>query len=153
MPRTGRPSGFKNINHEQIKFLILKRFTDKEISTFLGINELTLNRWKLKYPDFSKSLKDWKDEADSRIEHSLAERATGYRTKVKKPIVVSDGSIRGSHIEWVEVEEVWPPDPTSMIFWLKNRHPDRWRDKKESEITAKLNVSETKIFKVKKINH
>ena len=24
--------------------------------------------------------------------------------------------------------EHYPPDPTSMCFWLKNRRPDRWRD-------------------------
>ena len=24
--------------------------------------------------------------------------------------------------------EYYPPDPTSMIYWLKNRRPDRWRD-------------------------
>ena len=24
--------------------------------------------------------------------------------------------------------EYYPPDPTSMIWWLKNRRPDRWRD-------------------------
>ena len=24
-----------------------------------------------------------------------------------------------------------PPDTTAQIFWLKNRRPDRWRDKPE----------------------
>ena len=24
--------------------------------------------------------------------------------------------------------EYYPPDPTSMIWWLKNRRPVRWRD-------------------------
>ena len=28
--------------------------------------------------------------------------------------------------------EHFPPDPTSMIFWLKNRQPDKWRDKRET---------------------
>ena len=24
-----------------------------------------------------------------------------------------------------------PPDTTAMIFWLKNRRPEQWRDKRE----------------------
>jgi hypothetical protein len=29
----------------------------------------------------------------------------------------------------------YPPDPTSMIFWLKNRQPQKWRDKHDLDIT------------------
>jgi hypothetical protein len=29
--------------------------------------------------------------------------------------------------------EHMPPDPTSMIFWLKNRDPERWRDFQQLE--------------------
>ena len=31
-----------------------------------------------------------------------------------------------------------------MIFWLKNRQPDKWRDKKENEITGDI----TEYFKL-----
>jgi hypothetical protein len=27
--------------------------------------------------------------------------------------------------------ERYPPDATSMIFWLKNRQPEKWRDRRE----------------------
>ena len=33
----------------------------------------------------------------------------------------------GKTIEHHYIEH-YPPDPTSMIFFLKNRRPDRWRD-------------------------
>jgi hypothetical protein len=33
------------------------------------------------------------------------------------------------------VEHV-PPDPTSMIFWLKNRRKEQWREKSEVEHTG-----------------
>ena len=42
--------------------------------------------------------------------------------------------------------EHYPPDPTSCIFWLKNRRPDRWRDMQNIE--AELGhyvISETPI--------
>jgi hypothetical protein len=30
-------------------------------------------------------------------------------------------------------EKHYPPDPTAMIFWLKNRQPERWRDQPREE--------------------
>ncbi len=33
------------------------------------------------------------------------------------------------------------PDTTAQIFWLKNRKPKEWRDKKETEVTGNLNVN------------
>lgn len=33
-----------------------------------------------------------------------------------------------------EVERYYPPDTTAQIFWLKNRKPRQWRDKREQDI-------------------
>lgn len=33
-----------------------------------------------------------------------------------------------------------PPDTTAQIFWLKNRRPDRWRDKQQIEHSGTLEV-------------
>ena len=33
------------------------------------------------------------------------------------------------------------PDTTAQIFWLKNRKPQEWRDKKETEVTGNLSVN------------
>jgi hypothetical protein len=30
----------------------------------------------------------------------------------------------------------YPPDTTAVIFWLKNRRPDEWRDKIDHGISA-----------------
>lgn len=122
-----RPSKYSSINKEQLRALCLKGFTDKEISSFFKINELTLNRWKKRYPEFCKSLKDAKEEADSKVERSLFERAKGYSHKAVK-FFQYEGEIISQ-----EYEEHYPPDPTSMIFWLKNRQPSKWRDKQDGD--------------------
>lgn len=31
------------------------------------------------------------------------------------------------------------PDTTAQIFWLKNRKPDKWRDKPDYEDTSAIN--------------
>ncbi|HAP5503489.1 TPA: HNH endonuclease [Enterococcus faecalis] len=33
------------------------------------------------------------------------------------------------------------PNPTAAIFWLKNRKPDEWRDRKETQISGEMSVS------------
>ena len=81
---------------------------------------------------FSESLKDGKDERDERVEKSLLERATGYSHEAVKIFCDKDG-----HITEAPYTERYPPDPTSMIFWLKNRQPQKWRDKQEHELTGK----------------
>lgn len=121
--KVGRPSKFDTINQEQLKKLLLKGFTDKEISDFFNINEDTLNEYKKKYPQFSESLKDWKFQADKKVEESLYHRACGYSYKAVKHFVI-EGKIQEK-----EYIEHYPPDATSMIFWLKNRQPAQWRDK------------------------
>ncbi|APD22482.1 terminase [Streptococcus phage IPP25] len=35
----------------------------------------------------------------------------------------------------IENDKVALPDTTAQIFWLKNRRPDMWRDKREQEIS------------------
>lgn len=125
----GRPSKFDSINKEQLKKLVLKGFTEQEIADFFEIDKSTLTHWKQRNNSFFTSLKDWKAEADHVVERSLYERAIGYRTTFKKNFVISDGKDLGSHVEKAEEEVVFPPDPTSCIFWLKNRQPDKWREK------------------------
>jgi hypothetical protein len=51
-----------------------------------------------------------------------------------KPQWVNDDN--GGRWEYAEYVRHYPPDPTSMIFWLKNRQPQDWRDKQEHEHTG-----------------
>lgn len=41
----------------------------------------------------------------------------------------------------IENDKVALPDTTAQIFWLKNRRPDMWRDKREQEISHNGSVS------------
>jgi len=57
-------------------------------------------------------------------------RALGYEYEETKVMVDADGKKRVERIK-KQVQ----PDVTAQIFWLKNRRPDRWRDKQELETT------------------
>lgn len=137
----GRPSLFKQIPLSKFKELYEKGLTEKEIAKSLGVSEATIYNWKNKNVEFLESLKDWKSKADAEVEQALYKSACGFVVKNKKAIVVSDGKDVGSHIEYVDEYIQYPPNATSMIFWLKNRQPDKWRDVKESKVSGELDVT------------
>lgn len=126
----GRPSKYNDLDLTKVQKLANKGWSDVEMADFFGVDESTWTRWKQKHPDFRTSLKDWKTEADSRVERSLYERAMGYTHKEDK-IFNNNGEPLV-----VPTEKHYPPDATSAIFWLKNRKPDEWRDKKEVDMTV-----------------
>lgn len=119
--------------------------TDEQIAKNIGISRQTLYDWKKRYPDISYTLKKGKEVVDIEVENALLKRALGYQyvevTKERMPKKDEFGNImedeEGNWIfEMVPIKEVVKevqPDTTAQIFWLKNRRPDKWRDKQDIE--------------------
>ena len=106
--------------------------TDEQIATNIGVTTTTLYDWKKKYADFSDALKKGKETSDYEVENALFKSATGYEYEERKEVQeVVDGVMR----KRVEItRKQVPPNATSAIFWLKNRKPDKWRNKQEIEV-------------------
>lgn len=103
---------------------------DEEIAGKLGIHVATLYDWKKRFPEFSESLKQNKNYADAKVEAALFKRATGYEIEVVTQ-EVGESFKQGSFKKATKTTKHFAPDVTAQIFWLKNRRPDRWRDKTE----------------------
>lgn len=129
----GRKSEYREEYAEQALKLCLLGATDKEIAEFFSVSEQTLNSWKKKFPQFLESLKKGKAVADANVASRLYSRAIGYDARATK-FATNEGKITDK----VEYTEHYPPDTTAAIFWLKNRQPGKWRDKKEVENQVKL---------------
>ena len=114
---------------------------DSQLATFLGVDEATINRWKKAHPSFCESLKGGKVQADAEIAQSLFHRAKGY-THPEVKVFNNQGEIV-TH----DVVKHYAPDPTSMIFWLKNRQPELWRDKQPNEEKEQESQPITIVFK------
>lgn len=120
--------------------------TDEQIAQNMGIRRQTLYDWKKKYPDISDALKRGKVVVDRQVENALLKRALGYRydetTYEQVAVKDNDGKIVGHQMQPTKVvtKEV-APDTTAQIFWLKNRKPNDWRDKKETELSGGVNVN------------
>lgn len=115
---------------------------DQQIAHNMGIAYSTFRDWVDKFPALSASLKKGKAPVDLEVENALLNSAKGYITKVKKPIKVKTkkqlagkGTIEEEHIEFVDEEVYIPPNTAAQIFWLKNRRPDKWREKQEVSVT------------------
>lgn len=117
----GRPTLYSENYPEKAKRYALLGLTDEQMAAAFDVCTDTLNEWKKRHPEFSVAIKEGRLDADGKVVTSLYTRANGY-TKTKD--VVVNGEI-------VTLEEDVPPDPTSMIFWLKNRQPKLWRDKQD----------------------
>ena len=119
--------------------------TDEQIAKNIGICRDTLIEWKKKYSDISDTLKINKEIVDTQVENALLTKALGITKVVKKPIKVKevqyDNGKRVSekeHIEYADEEIYIPPDTTAQIFWLKNRKPEEWRDKKDVTVDGSV---------------
>lgn len=112
--------------------------SDKQIAQNMGVAYSTLRVWMDKFPALSAAIKKGKAPVDYEIENALLKKARGYYVTVKKAVKVKTrkqlagkGLIEEEHIEYVDDEMFIPPDTVAQIFWLKNRRPDKWRDKQE----------------------
>ncbi len=107
---------------------------DEQIAKNIGISRSTLSVWKTKYPDISDALKKGKEVVDREVENALLKRALGYRyTETTKEAVKDPETGEVKMTVTKEVTKQVSPDTTAQIFWLKNRKPDKWRDKQEYE--------------------
>lgn len=122
------------VSFDMVYELAATGITDAQLAKIFGVSEATITRWKSDSPEFLSVLKKGKEFADSLVEMSLYRRALGFNVDTEEIKVVSQGQGAGSEIERVDTVTYYPPDPTSAIFWLKNRRPDVWRDKVSLDI-------------------
>jgi hypothetical protein len=84
------------------------------------------------------------------MERSLYQRGLGYDYDAVK-IFMPAGAKKPVIVPYVEHV---PPDPTSGIFWLKNRDPAHWRDAWQLEhVTGKYVISDKPMTAEEWIKH
>lgn len=105
----GRPEKYSSEFHPKLaKLFYSQGGIDREFAEYIGITEPTIHAWKKKYKEFREAIRSGKLDPDMKVESALYSSA------------VNDGS------------------NTAQIFWLKNRRPERWRDKQEIDLKGEL---------------
>ena len=114
--------------------------SDVQIATKMGIHPSTLYDWEAKYPEICEALKKGKAPVDTEVENALLKRARGYDyveivTEYGYSDETDESGNRKKIIKSVrETHKHMAPDVGAAAFWLKNRRPDRWREKREEQI-------------------
>lgn len=104
---------------------------DEQIARNIGIGERTFTEWKARFPAISAALKKGKAPVDIEVENALLKRALGYDyEETITEIQEYENGKQKKHVK--KLKKHMPPDTAAQIFWLKNRRPDKWRDKIEA---------------------
>ena len=131
--KRGPPTKYRPEFVQQVKALAPRGLTDWEFAQAFGVTTTTLSHWRARYPEFAAAF-ELKAEADARVEQSLFHRAVGYTFKSEK--LFFDAK-KGEVVRAETVEHV-PPDTASGIFWLCNRQPERWKQRRDVNVQGQL---------------
>lgn len=115
--------------------------TDEKIAARMGINVATLYRYKNQFSEICNALEKGKEIVDIKVENALLQRALGCtvtETKIKESALGTEKQT---------ITKQYPPDVAAAIIWLKNRKPDKWRDKPQgTQEIEDISESERDVF-------
>ena len=100
--------------------------TCEQMANNLGVSLTTFYKYQALETEFANAIKKGKEVVDFEVENALLKRALGYSyVEVKEEIEYGVVTKRTKTVKQV------PPDVGAAAFWLKNRKPTEWRDRKE----------------------
>lgn len=115
--------------------------TDVQIAQKLRITPQTYYEWQRRFPSFSEAVKKGKAPVDTQVENALLKRALGYEyieTVTDYTLSETEKDENGNPKKIIKnvrmTKKHVAPDVGAQAFWLKNRRPDRWREKREEQI-------------------
>lgn len=105
----------------------------KQIAKNLGIAESTFWDYSTRYPEFSSRLAKGREVVDTEVENAFLKRITGYDTDEVRREYAYEPDAYGNMVRVLKKEIVQtkhiPGDPRAAEFWLKNRMPDKYKDR------------------------
>ena len=116
-----------------------------QIAHNVGVADSTFRKWRDEHEAISAAIKRGNAPVDLEVENAMLKSALGHKETVRKAIKVKtekqkvgEGKIVEEHIEYVDEEVYIPPQVVAQIFWLKNRRPDKWKDKVEQTVITEV---------------
>jgi len=132
--RPGQPTLYKSEYDDQAYKLCLLGATDAEIAEFFGVDERTVNNWKDKHEGFFQSLRAGKMVADANVADKMYQVSTGYEHP--EDVIMQ---YQGQPVI-VHTTKHYPPDAKAAFNWLKNRQPDRWKERQDININQTVTL-------------
>ena len=137
------------LTHNNLRRLFIwaqSGYTDSELADLMNIHRATFYKWREKYSAISDTITRGRALACDKVESELFERTQGKIVKLTEDTKVrrieydpmSGHKLREfEEIEPVEKEIYVPADVRAQIYFLNNRRPEDWGDKRTVELGDK----------------
>lgn len=115
--------------------------SNEQIAHNIGITAKTLCEWQNRFGEFRNAIKKGKEVVDREVENAMLKRALGYEYDevTQEPVTDKDTGITEMRVTKRVTKQI-VPDVTAQIFWLKNRKPDEFRDKRDVELFGHVDL-------------
>jgi len=111
--------------------------TDARLANLFGVTRKTIDRWKKAHEEFDQAVREGKEIFDcGPVEAALRKSAIGYDVIEETRALVEGADGKNEMAVVKAVTKHIPANPTSAIFHLKNRNPERWKDRKETVLES-----------------
>lgn len=115
----------------EVETLAAMGMTMDEMAAFWDVARSTVFRWAKLNKDFSDHIKHGRERAELNVEKSLYKRAVGFEyTEKEYTVVAGVTTLTKKKVKTVA------PDVGAIAFFLKNKRPDKWRDRKDLEVSG-----------------
>lgn len=115
--------------------------SNEQIAHNIGITAKTLCEWQNRFSEFRDAIKKGKEVVDREVENALLKRALGYEYDevTQEPVTDKDTGITEMRVTKRVTKQI-VPDVTAQIFWLKNRKPEEFRDKRDVDLSGHVEL-------------
>lgn len=115
--------------------------SNEQIAHNMGVSAKTLCEWQNRFGEFRNALKKGKEVVDREVENALLKRALGYEYDevTQEPATDKDTGITEMRVTKRVTKQI-VPDVTAQIFWLKNRKPNEFRDKRDVDLSGHVEL-------------
>jgi len=112
--------------------------TNDQIASELGIHRRTLYTWLPQYESLAMALQRGRADIDQTVVLSLLKRSLGFEVDEEQTTTEDkldkEGNVH-TLTKTVKTKRFIPPSDSAIIFFLKNRLPNEFRDRRELDIT------------------
>ena len=121
---------------ERVRQWVANGMEDKWIADQIGIGRTTIYAWRKSYPDFEDAFKSgrtvWFETSLSDVENAAYKLATGYSYKeTTQELREIEGEMKLVVTKVVTKHQA--PNPVSNMYWLQNRAPEKWKDRRNMQ--------------------
>lgn len=119
-------------------------YTIKEVCEQVGITTKSYHEWMREKPEFKEAVESAHDARlmffAKEAKNSLLKKIQGYTVQEKHTTYVDSGK-KGENKPKIKEQKVvdkhFQPDTAAIIFTLTNSEPERWKNRRNNEVTGK----------------